>query len=109
MTAETDQKIQKLQLFEQNAQQLLAQRQQFQQQLIEIESALSEIGKTNSSYKIIGNIMVESSKEDIEKDLNEKKKMIELRIKTFEKQEEDIKEKAKKLQEEVLKNMEEKK
>jgi prefoldin beta subunit len=109
MAEETDGKIQKLQLLEQNAQQLLAQRQQFQNQLIEVESALTEIKKTNSAYKIIGNIMVAASKNDITKDLNEKKEMMEIRVKTFEKQENDIKEKAKSLQEEVLKEMEKKK
>ncbi|MDP7116202.1 MAG: prefoldin subunit beta [Candidatus Woesearchaeota archaeon] len=109
MAEETDGKIQKLQLLEQNAQQLLAQRQQFQNQLIEVESALTEIKKTNSAYKIIGNIMVAASKDDLTKDLNEKKEMMEIRVKTFEKQENDIKVKAKNLQEEVLKEMEKKK
>ncbi len=109
MSEETEKKIQKLQLLEQNAQQLMAQRQQFQNQLIEIESAMGEIEKTDAAYRIIGNLMVASAKDDIKKDLKEKKSLTELRIRTLEKQEADIKEKAKKLQEEILKSMEGKK
>jgi|TARA_B100002003_G_C13711946_1_gene357140 prefoldin beta subunit len=105
----SDAKVQKLQLLEQNAQQLLAQRQQFQQSLLEVDSALGELDKTKEAYKIIGNIMVATEKEDLKKDLKQKKETTELRIKTLEKQEEDVKEKAKKLQDEVLKDMESKK
>ena len=105
----SDAKVQKLQLLEQNAQQLLAQRQQFQQSLLEIESALGELDKTKEAYKIIGNIMVATEKEDLKKDLAQKKESMELRIKTLEKQETEVKEKAKKLQEEVLKELEKKK
>ena len=109
MSEKHDEKIQKLQLFEQNAQQLLAQRQQFQTQLIEIDSALAEIDKTKESYKIIGNIMVSTSKEDLKKELKEKKTMVDIRVKSIEKQEKEVKDKAKKLQEEVLKGLEQKK
>ena len=109
MSEKHDEKIQKLQLFEQNAQQLLAQRQQFQTQLIEIDSALAEIDKTKESYKIIGNIMVSTSKEDLKKELKEKKTMVDIRVKSIEKQEKEVKDKAKKRQEEVLKGLEQKK
>ena len=102
MNKEAEQKISQLQLLEQNAQNFLMQRQQFQAQLSEIESALNELKDAKQSYKIVGNIMVDSSKEDLEKDLKKKKEVIELRIKNIEKQEESIKEKQKKIQEEVL-------
>ncbi len=105
VSKETEQKISQLQLMEQNAQQLMAQKQQFQAQLIEIESALKELKTTKESYKIIGNIMVKTGKEQLQKDLNSKKEMFELRIKTLEKQENKLKEKAKEIQSEVLKNM----
>ncbi len=109
MSEDTDKKIQKLQLMEQNIQQLVAQKQQFQSQLIEIESALSEIDKTDTAYKIIGNIMVAAPKDEIKKGLNSKKDAAEMRIKAFDRQEEDIKSRAKKIQEEILKTMEGKK
>lgn len=102
MEKETEQKIAQLQLLEQNLQGFLMQKQQFQVQLTEVESALEEIKNTDESFKIVGNIMVKAKKEELEKDLKEKKEMLELRIKTIEKQEKNIKEKAETIQKEVL-------
>ncbi|MDP4012547.1 MAG: prefoldin subunit beta [Candidatus Nanoarchaeia archaeon] len=103
---ETEQNIAQLQLMEQNITQLMMQRQAFQGQLLEIENAIKEIGQASGqSYKIIGNVMVASSKEDLKKDLEEKKEMFELRIKNYEKQEKTIKEKAEELQASVLKEL----
>jgi prefoldin beta subunit len=107
MEQETQQKIQQMQLLEQNMQNFMQQKQQFQSQLIEINSAIDELEKSEEAYKIIGNVMVLSKKEDLKKDLNSKKDMVELRIKTIEKQEAELKEKAKKLQGEVLSEMKE--
>ncbi|MCK5282045.1 MAG: prefoldin subunit beta [Nanoarchaeota archaeon] len=105
---ETEQKINQLQLYEQSLQNILLQKQQFQAQATEIDSALSQLEGSSVSYKIIGNIMIKSKKEELEKDLKEKKSIAQLRIKTFEKQESDIKEKVKSLQEEVMKNIQNK-
>lgn len=105
MKKETQEKIQELQLLEQNTQSFMMQKQQFQVQLMEVESALKEVSKGKESYKIIGNIMVKSEKEKLEEDLEQKKEMFGLRIKNIEKQEERLKEKAVKLQEEVMKEM----
>ncbi len=102
---ETQKKIGQLQLLEQNLQTFLMQRQSFQSQLIEVESALDEIGKTDTAYKIVGNIMVAVKKEDLKKDLESKKEMLALKIKTLEKQEEKIKEKASQTQKEVMEKM----
>ncbi len=98
----TDEKIQQMQMIEQNLQNFLMQRQQFSLQLIEINSALDEIKDKKSAYKIVGNIMVLSSREDLEKDLNEKKKMLEIRISNLEKQEEKLKDRSKALRDEVM-------
>lgn len=100
-------KINQLQIYEQGLQNILLQKQQFQSQISEIDSALKELENSSQSYKIIGNIMVNSKKEDLKKDLESRKSTLELRIKTIEKQEESIKEKAKKIQSEVVKNMQE--
>jgi prefoldin beta subunit len=81
------------------------QKQQFQLQQVEIESALKELEKVNEAYKIVGNIMVLSKKDDLIEDLKSKKEVIELRIKNMEKQESQLREKASKLQNEVLKEM----
>ena len=105
MTEDTESKIKELQLIEQNAQQYLMQKQQFQTQLIEIESALKELKKSDTSYKIVGNIMVKTNNDELNKDLSKKKEMFDLRIKTLEKQEEKLKSKAKDIQKEVLGEM----
>jgi prefoldin beta subunit len=81
------------------------QRQQFAAQLSEVTSALEELKGKDECYRIIGNIMVASKKEDIKKDLTDKKEMFELRIKTVEKQEKSIKEKAEGMRAEVMKMM----
>jgi prefoldin beta subunit len=102
----SEDKINQLQLLEQNMQQYSMQKQQFQGQLIEIESALSELKSTTDAYKIVGNIMVKSSKADLDKELTSKKDVVELRIKTLEKQEQRLKDKAKEIRSEVMGEME---
>jgi len=106
---ETQEKIGELQIAEQNLQSFLMQKQNFQTQLVEVDSALSELEKSKDSFKIIGNIMVKAEKKELKKELEEKKTILELRIKNIEKQEDKIREKASKLQEEVMKEMKEKK
>lgn len=95
-------KIQQLQMLEQSMTQLLMQKQQFQMQLMEVESALKEIQTSEKNYKIVGNIMVSASKDELKKELDEKKEMLDLRINSIEKQEKDQKEKAEELQKEVM-------
>lgn len=99
---ETQESISKLQLIEQNMQNLLMQKQQFQAQLFEVESALKEIEKTTESYKIVGNVMIKADKADIKKELDQKKELIDLRLKNIDKQEKQLKDKAEDLQKEVM-------
>ena len=105
VSKETEQKIGQLQMFEQSLQNFLGQKQQFQVQLVEVESALSELENTDKAYKIVGNIMVEADKNELKADLQSKKEMLELRIKTMEKQEAQVREKASTLQSEILKKI----
>ncbi|MBW3013183.1 prefoldin subunit beta [Candidatus Woesearchaeota archaeon] len=100
--AETQAKIQQLQILEQSVQNLNVQKQQFQMQLTEIESALEEIKGKDSAYKIVGNVMISKKVKDIEVDLNSKKELIEVRINSLEKQENKVKEKIGALQKEVM-------
>jgi len=108
VSKEIEKKIEQLQLYEQTLQSFLAQRQQFQAQLIETESALKELETTDKAYKLIGNILVSSSKEDLRKELSSKKEVMEIRIRTMEKQESQIKEKASKIRSEVMEKIKEK-
>mgnify|MGYP001610825699 CR=1 FL=1 len=105
VSKETEQKIGQLQMYEQSMQSFLGQKQQFQVQLVEIDSALSELQNTNKAYKIVGNIMVEADRDELKTDLQSKKEILELRIRTMEKQEAQVREKASKLQSEILQKM----
>ena len=102
VSKETEQKIGQLQMFEQSLQSFLGQKQQFQVQLVEVDSALNELENTEKAYKIVGNIMVEADKNELKSDMQSKKEMLELRIKTMEKQEAQVRERASKLQSEIL-------
>ncbi len=99
---EIEEKIQQMQLIEQNRQSFLMQKQSFQIQLAETESAIKELENAEEAYRIIGNVMIKSKKADLEKELASKKEVLDLRIKTLEKQETKLREQAAKLQKEVL-------
>lgn len=101
-------KINQIQILQQNLQNISMQRQQFQLQQSEIESALSELGRNPKTYKIIGNIMVSADNDSLKNELHEKQQMISIRISSIEKQESKIREKAEELQKEVLKDIEKK-
>lgn len=105
ISKESEKKLSQLQMTEQSMQNLLMQKQQFQLQQVEMESALKELEKVDEAYKIVGNIMVLSKKSDLKEDLTSKKEIIELRIKNMEKQEAQLRDKATKLQTEVMKEM----
>ncbi len=103
---EVEEKIEHLQLFEQNLQALLMQKQTFQSQLLEAENSIEELKKAKENpYKIIGPIMVLSDKDKLKKELEDKKEMLNLRIKTIERQEDETRKKAKELQEEIMKSL----
>ncbi|MEK6917050.1 MAG: prefoldin subunit beta [Nanoarchaeota archaeon] len=105
MNKETKEKLEQLQNLEQNINSLLAQKQQFQSQQLEIENALEQIKDTDKVFRIIGNIMVAAKKDEVKKDLKEKQDIVELRLKTLEKQETKFREKASELQKDVMKEI----
>lgn len=105
ISKESERKINQLQMLEQSMQNLLMQKQQFQLQQAEIESALKELENVDEAYKIVGNIMVLSKKDNLKSDLNSKIEITGLRIKSIEKQEIQLRDKASKLQSEVMKEM----
>lgn len=102
MQKETEKKIAQLQLIEQNLQNTLLQKQRFQSDLLETENALKEIDNSEEVYKIVGNIMLSKKKEDLKKELNSKKEIINIRIKNIEREESKTREKASSLQKEVI-------
>jgi len=95
-------KIQEIQILEQNLQNLMAQKQASQLELSETNNALEEVKKAKSDiYRILGNIMIKSKPQDLVKELEEKKKILNLRISSVEKQEKLIEEKHLDLRKEI--------
>ena len=95
-------KISRLQSMEQNVQQYVMRRQQFSQQLMEIDSALKELESSPEAYKIVGNIMVKTSKDQLKKELAERKELADMRIQSLDKQEQKVAEKVEELKKEVM-------
>lgn len=98
-------KISQLQLLQQNLQNLFLQKQQIQNQSLEIESALMELKSTDKAYKIIGNLMVSSPQDTLLKELAGKKELLDMRLKKVIQQEERLKENYEQLQQEVVSGM----
>ncbi len=105
MAHETDEKIRQLQIMEQGLQQILLQKQALQSQVMELDSALKGLQNSNEAYRIIGNVMLLSGKDDLEKDLLSKKETAELRIEALSRQESSARERASKLQKEIVGEM----
>ena len=101
-----EKKIQELQLIEHNLSNLSMQQQTFMSRLMENENALKEINETKKqAYKIIGSIMIAAEKEELKKDLDSEKEILDLRIKSIEKQENRLKERTQELQKEIMKEL----
>ena len=100
---ETAKKIQELQILEQSLQNLMLQKQAFQIELSETLNALSELSETKEEvYKIVGSVMLRAKKDQLIKDLEHKKGLIDLRIKNIEKQEDMLREKSLNLRDSII-------
>jgi prefoldin beta subunit len=102
---EEKQLLEQAQVYQQQMQGILTQKEAFNMQLVEINNALEELGKAkdNEVYRISGPILIKSSKADAEKDLGEKKELLETRIKSLEKSENTIKDRLDELREKLTK------
>jgi prefoldin beta subunit len=86
---------------QQNLQAVLAQKQQVEMELGETEKALEELTKSSDSeaiYKFAGNLLVKVKKDDVVKELNEKKELAGTRKMVLAKQESRFRETLKDLQ-----------
>jgi prefoldin beta subunit len=107
VSKETQNKINQISMFEENLRALSMKKQAMHSEQIEIKNATQEVGKAEGNmYKIVGPVMIRSDKEAITKELTSKQEMVELRLQSITKQETQINEKAKALQEELMKEME---
>ena len=102
MDKDTEAKIQQLQAIEQNMQSYNIQKQTIQSQILESEFALRELENTTTAYKIIGNIMVASNKDELIKEITNKLSLLKTRFEKIEKQESRLQKEAEELQKEVM-------
>jgi len=99
---ETAKKIDELQILDRNLQAFLVQKQSMQAELNEVSNALAEAKSTKDEvYKVLGNVMLKTNKESLIKELEEKKKVLDLRVNSIEKQEKLLESRSNKLKEEV--------
>ncbi len=98
-------KITQLQMIEQRMQSTLHQKQQVQASILEIDSAVSELEKNEESYKIIGTVMVKTDSKILKKELEDRKEVLNIRLKSINKQEKKIGEQAESIQKEVQEAM----
>jgi len=103
----SENKFQEMQILEQNLQNILLQKQAFQMELIETQSALKEIEKSDGEvFKIIGQLMIKTEKNKMKGELENKNKLLELRTKNLEKQESIFTKKLEEIREEIIKQQE---
>jgi len=96
-----------MEINEEKQKEILALYQQYQALLVEIESlkiknkeieeVLEELNKSNKNeaYKLVGNVLIKKSKDELIKELNDEKEIVELRLKSLEKSKQKIEEKLK--------------
>ncbi len=95
--------FQELQIIEQALQNILLQKQTFQMELSETQSASSEIENSSDEvYKVVGQLMLKSDKKKILLELSEKSRILELRLNAIDKQEESMMQKLETLRESVV-------
>ena len=99
---EISQKIKELQVLEQSFQIFVHQKQSVKVELNEIVNAFKEVKDSSGDvYKVLSGIMVKAEKISLLKELEERKKVVELKLDSFEKQEFKLNSKIQSLREEI--------
>lgn len=96
--------IQEIQILEQNFEQLMQQKHLFNMELSETDLALKEIEKAEGDlFKIVGGqVVIKTTKEKLTADLTHKKDIIQLRMKSIEKQEKEFSERMEDLRKKIM-------
>ena len=104
---ETQRSIQELQMLEQNFQQLLMQKQAFRFELNETDAAVEELAKAEGDvFRIVGNqIIIKTTKDKLDKEMAHKKELLELRMKSMDKQEEEFSKRIEAIRADIIKKI----
>lgn len=97
--------LSRLQQLQQNLQAIMMQKQQLDVEIAETNRALDELKKVetsdNSIYKFAGPLLIKSKKEDVEKELEERKELSNTRTMVLGKQEARVKENLKEVENKI--------
>ena len=102
------QRLLRLQQLQQTLQGVMAQKQQLELQLTEVEQAASELEKLTETaviYKSIGALLVKSKKDKVTKELSERKELLKMRVDVLGKQQERLRTQVKDLQEKLQRDL----
>ena len=100
--------VMRLQQLQNTLQALVLQRQSAELELRNVERAIEELEKTSDDavvYKSAGPLLVRRDKESLVKELNERKEILNARLKVLERQEERTRERIRELQSSVQKEI----
>lgn len=102
---QAEQLLGQAQMYQQQMQGILVQKENLKLQFAEIEKALEELGKSKetSVYKISGPILIKTSSADLKKELTEKRELISTRMKSLEDGEKRLTEKLEGLRDKLTK------
>lgn len=97
---ETQRMVNEFQVYQQQMQSLLMQKENLKMQNIEVDKALEELNATKqkSAYKMTGNIMINKPVDELKKELQEMKEAVDVRMKSLEKTEEKFNDRLQELQ-----------
>ncbi|MFW5847114.1 MAG: prefoldin subunit [Nanoarchaeota archaeon] len=102
--------IQELQMLEQNLQSIMYQKQAFQSELAETQSALKEVNSSKEDvYKLAGQILIKTSVEKIKQELQNKEKILNMRLEKLEKQESELNKRVEDIRNNAFKNLQDNK
>jgi prefoldin beta subunit len=96
--------VSRLQQLQQNLQAIMMQKQQLEVEMVETDRGLQELKKTNPDdaiYKNAGSVLIKAKKEDVLKELEEKKELSNTRIMVLGKQEARVKENLKEVENKI--------
>jgi prefoldin beta subunit len=105
---QVQERLQRLQNLQNTLQQLLVQKQRVEMEMVESDKALETLKQVTSDskvYKSVGAVLVERPKEDVVKELKDRKEFLEMRVKIIIKQEEKTREKMTTIQETLQKEL----
>lgn len=106
------QQVLRLQQLQQTLSVILIERQRLESELFEVRNAIQELEKVSDPvivYKTVGPVLVQSSREKLLQELNERKELAETRLKILEKQEQRTRSQLDTLQKEIQSAISEKK